>query len=150
MAPASETVTPESYIRAETDRNFLNVYALSGNKINTLYHFRQPTPIDNKSANSIIHATSAELNADGGFTVFYGSAEACGKVANRLDVSEGWNLLMRVYRPGKSVLDGSYVMPVATPILFTEKEKAFRGPGQARSGLSSNWYSASIRARPNP
>lgn len=316
MDTAGETVTPENYIRAETDRNFLNVYALSGNKINTLYHFRQPTPLDNqtvvrmnkdtlysgaiidteggatitlpqaddgrymsvlvvdndhyapmviyeagthalptdtkylmvavrtqlfdptdpaevalvnklqdqvvinatsadplppmkwdagslkeltaqyeveskqypswkgmmgprgsvdektrhvavaaaygllperdatylnysgdhdvatchkatyqvpennafwsitvygkdgymKSANSIINATNAKLDGDGTFTVFYGSAASCGDVANRLDVSEGWNFLMRVYRPAQSVLDGSYVMPTAKPI----------------------------------
>jgi len=34
-------------------------------------------------------------------------------VPNRLDVSEGWNFLMRVYRPGLSVLDGSYKLPDA-------------------------------------
>lgn len=29
----------------------------------------------------------------------------------RLDVSEVWNFLMRVYRPGPSVLNGSYKLP---------------------------------------
>lgn len=69
-----------------------------------------------KSANSIINATNAELNSDGAFTVFFGSAACCGQAPNRLDVTEGWNFLMRVYRPGKSVLDGTYVMPEARPI----------------------------------
>jgi hypothetical protein len=45
--------------------------------------------------------------------VYFGSKEACGDVPNRLDVSEGWNFLMRVYRPGPSVLNGSYKLPDA-------------------------------------
>ena len=53
------------------------------------------------------------MNADGTFTVHFGSKEACGDVPNRLDVSEGWNFLMRVYRPGPSVLNGSYKLPDA-------------------------------------
>ena len=54
------------------------------------------------------------MNEDGTFTVHFGSKEDCGDVPNRLDVSEGWNFLMRVYRPGKSVLDGSYKLPDVT------------------------------------
>jgi len=57
-----------------------------------------------------------KLNADGTFTVSFGSKETCGDVSNRLDVTEGWNFLMRVYRPGPSVLNGSYNLPKATPI----------------------------------
>jgi len=30
-------------------------------------------------------------------------------------VSEGWNFLMRVYRPGESVQNGSYMLPVGVP-----------------------------------
>jgi len=38
---------------------------------------------------------------------------------SRLDVTEGWNFLMRVYRPGPSVLDGSYQLPNATEITLS-------------------------------
>jgi hypothetical protein len=68
-----------------------------------------------KHDNNIINSTNAKLNPDGTFTVFYGPPEGCGDVPNRLDVSEGWNFLMRIYRPGASVLDGSYSLPAATP-----------------------------------
>ena len=68
-----------------------------------------------KSDNNIVNSSNVRLNADGTFTVHFGSKEACGDVPNRLDVSEGWNFLMRVYRPGPSVLDGSYTLPVAVP-----------------------------------
>jgi hypothetical protein len=69
-----------------------------------------------KSANAIINSSTVKLNPDGTFTVYFGSREACGDVPNRVDVSEGWNFLMRVYLPGKSVLDGSYKLPAATPV----------------------------------
>jgi hypothetical protein len=69
-----------------------------------------------KSANNIVNSSNVKLNVDGAFTVYYGSNEACGDVANRLDVPEGWNFLMRVYRPGASVLDGSYKLPKAVAV----------------------------------
>jgi hypothetical protein len=47
--------------------------------------------------------------------VYYGSKAACGDVPNRLDVAEGWNFLMRVYRPGTSVVDGTYKVAKAVP-----------------------------------
>ena len=67
-----------------------------------------------KSDNSILNKFNTKMNEDGTFTVHFGSKEDCGDVPNRLDVSEGWNFLMRVYRPGKSVLDGSYKLPDVT------------------------------------
>jgi hypothetical protein len=68
-----------------------------------------------KSDNNIVNSSSARFNPDGTFTVHFGSEESCGDVPNRLDVSEGWNFLMRVYRPGAPVLDGSYMLPAAVP-----------------------------------
>ena len=68
-----------------------------------------------KSDNNIVNSSNVRLNEDGTFTVYFGSKEACGDVPNRLDVSEGWNFLMRVYRPGQSVLNGSYKLPDAVP-----------------------------------
>lgn len=68
-----------------------------------------------KSANNILNASNAKMNADGTFTVHFGSKEACGDVPNRLDAPEGWNFLMRVYRPGRSVLNGSYKLPAVIP-----------------------------------
>jgi hypothetical protein len=68
-----------------------------------------------KSDDNIVNSSNVKLNADGTFTVCFGSAKSCGDLPNRLDVSEGWNFLMRVYRPGPSVLDGRYTLPVAVP-----------------------------------
>lgn len=69
-----------------------------------------------KSENSLVNSSNVKLNPDGTFTVYFGSKELCGDVPNRLDVTEGWNFLMRVYRPGASVLDGTYKLPKAEPI----------------------------------
>ena len=69
-----------------------------------------------KSENNIVNSSNVKLNADGTFTVYFGSKERCGDVPNRLDVTEGWNFLMRVYRPGASVLDGSYKLPKAVAV----------------------------------
>ena len=69
-----------------------------------------------KSDNNIVNSSNVKLNADGTFTVYFGSVETCGDVPNRLDTTEGWNFLMRIYRPGKSVLEGAYKLPVAHPI----------------------------------
>lgn len=64
-----------------------------------------------KSDNNVLNESNTKLNDDNTFTAYFGSEKACGKVPNRVDTSEGWNFLLRIYRPGKSVLDGSYSMP---------------------------------------
>ena len=63
------------------------------------------------SDNSNINSTAATYNEDGTLTVHYGN---CDHGPNRLDITDGWNLLMRVYRPGASVRNGDYVMPEVT------------------------------------
>lgn len=68
-----------------------------------------------KSNDSIVNSSNAIMNDDGTFTVDFGPPESCGDVPNRLDVSGGWNFLMRVYRPGPTVLDGTYKLPRAVP-----------------------------------
>lgn len=68
-----------------------------------------------KSDNNIVNSSNAVKNADGTATVHFGSTDVCGDVPNRLDVSDGWNFLMRVYRPGPTVLDGTYKLPQAEP-----------------------------------
>lgn len=83
-----------------------------------------------KSDNALLNGSNTKMNPDGTFTVHFGSKEDCGDVPNRLDVSEGWNFLMRVYRPGKSVLDGSYKLPEVT--LATTTAKALT-PAEARA-----------------
>jgi hypothetical protein len=69
-----------------------------------------------KSDNAVLNGHNVKLNPDGSFTVHFGPENACGPQPNRLDTSEGWNFLMRIYRPGLSVLDGSYTLPKPVPV----------------------------------
>jgi hypothetical protein len=69
-----------------------------------------------KYENSVVNSSSVKLNPDGTFTVYFGSKELCGDVPNRLDTPEGWNYMMRVYRPDASVLNGGYKLPPATAV----------------------------------
>lgn len=64
-----------------------------------------------KHERNILNQNNVRLNSDGSFTARFGSEAACGPAANRLDTDEGWNYLMRIYRPGASVLSGNYALP---------------------------------------
>ena len=64
-----------------------------------------------KSDNNIVNNRNVVLNDDGSFTVYFGSEEQCGNRSNRVDITTGWNFLMRVYRPGPSVLNREYILP---------------------------------------
>jgi hypothetical protein len=81
-----------------------------------------------KSENNIVNSSNVTLNADGTATVYFGSKELCGGVTNRLDVTEGWNFLLRIYRPGASVLDGRYKLPKAEPIEGAAVGSKFASP----------------------
>ena len=64
-----------------------------------------------KSDNATINDRTASFNKDGSFSVYFGSEENCGKQDNRIDITEGWNFLMRVYRPAAKVLAREYTLP---------------------------------------
>lgn len=64
-----------------------------------------------KSDNNVFNEANTTLNNDGTFDAYFGSEKVCGNVVNRVDTSEGWNFLFRIYRPGEKVLDGTYSLP---------------------------------------
>lgn len=57
---------------------------------------------------------TAKRNADGTITVQFGGYD--GKTPNCLPVPPGWNYLVRLYRPRKEVLDGTWKFPEAQPV----------------------------------
>ena len=64
------------------------------------------------SNHNIVNSGIANFNDDGTFTVCFGSESQCGNAKNRVDApKDGWNYLMRVYKPGKSVLNDEYKLP---------------------------------------
>jgi len=66
--------------------------------------------LDSYSINNL----TATLNADGSFTVQFGGCSA--ESVNCLVTPPGWNYAVRMYRPRKAIIDGSWVFPAAMPV----------------------------------
>jgi len=61
-----------------------------------------------------VNNISGEPNADGSLTVNLGGC-GDGRV-NCLPIMEGWNYIVRLYRPRREILDGSWSLPTAQPV----------------------------------
>ena len=57
---------------------------------------------------------TAQKSPDGSIAIQFGGCD--GKVPNCLPITPGWNYLVRLYRPQKEVLDGTWKFPEATPV----------------------------------
>jgi hypothetical protein len=64
-----------------------------------------PTGGQSVSVNDI----TAERDADGAITVHFGDWP--DGTPNRLPIGDGWNYLVRLYRPRPEILDGSWTFP---------------------------------------
>lgn len=69
-----------------------------------------------KSDTNVINDRNVAYNDDGTFTAYFGAEAACGDRPNRVDISDGWNFLMRIYRPGPEVLSREYTLPEVTRV----------------------------------
>jgi hypothetical protein len=56
-----------------------------------------------------VNSSAATPNADGSFTINFGGPE---DAVNQLPIMPGWNYLVRLYRPRKEILDGTWQFPV--------------------------------------
>jgi hypothetical protein len=66
------------------------------------------------SANAYtLNNVTAKKGADGSITVTFGGD---GSAENSLPITPGWNYIVRLYRPRKEVLDGSWKFPEARPV----------------------------------
>jgi hypothetical protein len=70
----------------------------------------QKNPFDAYALNSI----TAKKSADGGVTVQFGGCD--GRVPNCLPIMDGWNYMVRLYRPRGEVLNGTWTFPEAQPV----------------------------------
>lgn len=68
-----------------------------------------PNPQNAYSFNNV----TAQKGSDGNTTVQFGGCD--GDAPNCLPITEGWNYLVRLYRPQQSILDGSWTFPQAQP-----------------------------------
>jgi para-nitrobenzyl esterase len=61
-----------------------------------------------------LNSLTAKPGSDGSFTIQFG---ACGSgVQNCLAITPGWNYTVRLYRPRKEILDGTWKVPAPQPI----------------------------------
>ncbi|WP_076414400.1 DUF1214 domain-containing protein [Shewanella sp. UCD-KL12] len=110
LFPSSETVYIAQAPELGTDICYSSTYQEPENTAFwsiTVYNDQGYMFSDDNNINSRV----AKQNQDGSVTMHYGSAEVCGDIDNRLDTTEGWNILMRVYEPDQSVRDGEYLLP---------------------------------------
>jgi hypothetical protein len=65
--------------------------------------------LDRYSLNNL----TAQQDADGSYTIHFGGDP---KAANYLPIPRDWNYLVRLYRPRKEILDGTWEFPQAQPV----------------------------------
>jgi hypothetical protein len=58
-----------------------------------------------------VNNTTAKKNADGSVTIQFGGDAS--KTSNCLPIMPGWNYIVRLYRPGPEILNGTYKFPEA-------------------------------------
>jgi hypothetical protein len=69
--------------------------------------YYQKNELDSYSLNNI----TARKGADGSTTIQFGGCD--GKTTNCLPAMPGWNYMVRLYRPRKEILDGTWKFPEA-------------------------------------
>lgn len=69
---------------------------------------------ENDEGSYTLNSITATKSADGSVTVRFGDCD--GTVPNCLPISDGWNYMVRLYRPHREVLDGKWKFPEARPI----------------------------------
>ena len=68
----------------------------------------------NKENAYTLNNLTAKKNDDGSVTVQFGGCD--GKTPNCLPIVPGWNFIVRLYRPRKEILDGTWKFPEAQPV----------------------------------
>jgi hypothetical protein len=68
----------------------------------------------NASGMYSVNNVTAQRNADGSVTVQFGGQSTGAN--NCIPISEGWNYLVRMYRPRTEILDGTWKFPEAQPV----------------------------------
>jgi hypothetical protein len=72
--------------------------------------YLQKNPYDAYLLNSI----TAQKSANGSVAIQFGSCD--GKIPNCLPTMQGWNYMVRLYRPHDEILSGKWKFPEAQPV----------------------------------
>ncbi len=62
-----------------------------------------------------VNNVTAKHNVDGSVTVQFGG-QSDGGAPNWIPISPGWNYVVRMYRPRRPILDGTWKFPEALPV----------------------------------
>ena len=79
------------------------------------------------------NSVTATPNADGSFTIHFGGDK---NAVNYLPIMPGWNYVVRMYRPQKPLLDGTWKFPEARP-LEQRATKVATSPGRSFANFAS-------------
>ncbi|MGC3947687.1 MAG: DUF1214 domain-containing protein [Chryseolinea sp.] len=63
-----------------------------------------------------LNSTTSKKNKDGSVDIQFGGCD--GKVSNCIPTVDGWNYVVRLYRPRKELLDGSWKFPEPQPLKY--------------------------------
>lgn len=61
----------------------------------------------------VVNSVTAEKGEDGSTRIQFGDCTAA--IPNCLPITDGWNYMVRLYRPRSEILDGSWTFPAAQP-----------------------------------
>lgn len=70
----------------------------------------EPNALDAYTLNSI----TAKKDGDGVSTIQFGGCD--GQITNCLPITQGWNYMIRLYRPHAEILNGNWTFPKAEPL----------------------------------
>ena len=59
-----------------------------------------------------LNSKTVKRQADGSATIQF---RDCDNIDNCLDIMDGWNYAIRMYRPQESILNGTWSFPAPTP-----------------------------------
>jgi hypothetical protein len=129
VGEGAEAVNLDNFIRAESDTYFKKTPLKNDGQTPHVLEVPKDVPVDGFWSISLYNAdgffqkndlgayslnnSTATKNADGSVTVRFGGCD--GKVANCLPIVKGWNYTVRLYRPRKQVVDGTWKFPAVQP-----------------------------------
>jgi hypothetical protein len=77
----------------------------------TVYNARGFFEKNERDAYSLNNVT-AQKSKEGSYRIQFGGGDA--KTPNLLPIMEGWNVTVRLYRPRKTIIDGTWTFPEPT------------------------------------
>ena len=96
-----------------------------------------------------INNVTARKSADGSVTIQFGGCD--GKTSNCIPITPGWNYWVRLYRPRKEVMNGSWTFPEAQPVTqlqpWAEREVTSPAARESRDASRTDEQRAPVRGK---